>query len=195
MAAMPDVTRILADINAGRAEPAELVPVVYQQLRGMAAQRLSHERADHTLQITGLVNEAYLRLFGGDEPPSWENRAHFFAAASEAMRRILVDYARRRQSRKRGGQSRRVTIEDSDVEVEVQLDELLDVHHVLDRLVKHDAAKAEVVKLRYFAGLTMNEVAEVMEISLPTANRYWAYARAWLFREIAGGEATASESE
>lgn len=182
---MPDVTQILADIKAGTAEPGDLVPIVYQQLRGMAAQRLSHERVGHTLQVTALVNEAYLRLFGGEPPPSWENRTHFFAAAAEAMRRILVDYARRRLSLKRGGEFSRVTIEDSDVEVEVQLDELLDVNHVLDKLVQHDPAKAEVVKLRYFAGLTMSEVAEVMGISLPTANRYWAYARAWLFREIA----------
>ena len=185
---MADVTQILANIRSGNAEPAALVPVVYEQLRQLAAQRLAHERAGHTLQVTALVNEAYLRLFGSEPPLSWENRAHFFGAAAEAMRRILVDYARQRHSQKRGGRRRRVELDQGLVPTEDSLDEILDVDQALEKLAEHDPVKAELVKLRYFAGLTMGEAAKMLNVSLPTANRYWAYARAWLYEQIMDGE-------
>ena len=185
---MAEVTQILADIRSGKAAATDLVPIVYEQLKRIAADQFAHEKPGHTLQVTALVNEAYLRLFAGETPPSWESRGHFFAAAAQAMRRVLVDFARRRDSQKRGGGHQRVPLADDQLATECRIDELLDVDQFLDKLAEHDATKAELVKLRYFAGLTMEEVARLLGISLPTANRYWAYARAWLYREMSAAE-------
>jgi len=190
---MADVTRILENIRNGKADASDLVPLVYEQLKRIAADQFVRERPGHTLQVTALVNEAYLRLFGSDSQPSWANRAHFLAAAAEAMRRILVDYARRRGSQKRGGSRARVALDDNALLAETCVDEVLDVDHWLEKLAVHDPPKAELVKLRYFAGLTMEEIAKLLGISLPTANRHWAYARAWLFREMTAGDAPADK--
>src|SRR5262249_50380215 len=133
--------------------------------------------------------EAWLRLFG-NEPVKWENRAHFFGAAAEAMRRILIDNARRKRALRHGGGQQRVNLEDVDVAAAAEDDQLLAVHEALDKLAAQDKTKAEVVKLRYFIGLTIQETAEIMGISEPTAKRYWAYARAWLYREIKASEST-----
>ncbi len=183
---MSDVTRILNAIGQGDGQAAaQLLPAVYEELRLLAAQRLSHEQPGQTLQATALVHEAYLRLVG-DESKSWDNRGHFFAAAAEAMRRILVERARRRQSMKHGGNHQRIELDDvvlgtqrvaSSAEV-VALDE------ALARLTEQDAVKAELVKLRFFAGLTNQQAAAVLDISKNTASRYWAYARSWLRVEI-----------
>jgi RNA polymerase sigma factor (TIGR02999 family) len=164
----------------------EWLPLVYDELRKLAAQKMAREAPGQTLQATALVHEAWLRL-GGDHQPAWENRPHFFAAAAEAMRRILIDRARRRQAARHGGEARHVSLENLELAVEADDDQLLAVHEALDRLAAHDAAKAELVKLRFFAGLTMEQVARVMGYSEPTAKRHWAYARAWLFREINRG--------
>jgi len=147
---------------------------------------MAHEAPGQTLQATALVHEAWLRL-GGDHQPAWENRAHFFAAAAEAMRRILIDRARRSQAARHGAEARHVSLEDLELAAEADDDQLLAVHEALDRLAAHDAAKAELVKLRFFAGLTMEQAARVLGYSEPTAKRHWAYARAWLFREINRG--------
>ncbi len=159
------------------------VPLVYAELRKLAAQKMAREAPGQTLQATALVHEAWLRL-GGEHQPSWENRAHFFAAAAEAMRRILIDRARRRNADRRGGQAPHVRLEDLELAEEADDDQLLAVHEALERLAAHDASKAELVKLRFFAGLTLPEAARVLGYSEATAKRHWAYARAWLFREI-----------
>jgi RNA polymerase sigma factor (TIGR02999 family) len=164
----------------------EWLPLVYDELRKLAAQKMAHEAPGQTLQATALVHEAWLRL-GGDHQPAWENRAHFFAAAAEAMRRILIDRARRSQAARHGAEARHVSLEDLELAAEADDDQLLAVHEALDRLAAHDAAKAELVKLRFFAGLTMEQAARVLGYSEPTAKRHWAYARAWLFREINRG--------
>lgn len=161
----------------------ELLGSLYDELRRLASQKMARENAGQTLQATALVHEAWLRL-GGDKQPAWQNRAHFFAAAAEAMRRILVDNARRKNAGRHGGKFERVTLEGLDVPAAVDDEQLLAIHEALERLAAHDATKAELVKLKFFAGLTTEEAAEVMNISEPTAKRYWAYARAWLFREI-----------
>jgi RNA polymerase sigma factor (TIGR02999 family) len=164
----------------------EWLPLVYDELRKLAAQKMAHEAPGQTLQATALVHEAWLRL-GGDQQPAWENRAHFFAAAAEAMRRILIDRARRKGAVRHGADARHVNLEDLELAVEANDDQLLAVHEALDRLATHDAKKAELVKLRFFAGLTMEQAARVLGYSEPTAKRHWAYARAWLFREINRG--------
>ena len=163
----------------------QLLPLVYAELRRVAAGKMARERPGHTLQPTALVHEAWLRL-GGDQQPVWQNRAHYFSAAGEAMRRILVDTARRKQAIRHGGGLERVDADKDGLELTAPAgdDELLAVHDALDRLAAHDARKAEVVKLRYFVGLTIEEIAAALNISEPTAKRDWAYARAWLFREI-----------
>jgi RNA polymerase sigma factor (TIGR02999 family) len=163
--------------------PEDWLPLVYEELRKLAAQKMAREAPGQTLQATALVHEAWLRL-GGEHQPAWENRAHFFAAAAEAMRRILIDRARRRNADRHGGQARHVSLEDLELAAEADDDQLLAVHDALDRLAAHDAPKAELVKLRFFAGLTLPEAARVLGYSEPTAKRHWAYARAWLFREI-----------
>lgn len=169
--------------------PAEqLLPAVYDELRRLAAQKLAHERPGQTLDATALVHEAYLRLMasGGCEPPEYANRGHFFAAAAEAMRRILVERARSKGRRKRGGGLVRHDLPDSGPPAPEKPDDLLALDEALDRLVAADAQAAELVKLRYFAGLTLPQAAEALNVSPRTADRLWAYARAWLFRELHG---------
>lgn len=183
---MSDVTRLLAAINKGDQQAmAELMPVVYDELRRLARSHMAGERADHTLDPTALVHEAYLRLIG-QSSPHWAGRRHFFGAAADAMRRILVDHARSKHAAKRGGQLQRVSLESdpADRAPELDLADLLALDEALARLEAASPAKAQLVKLRYFAGLTLDEAAAAMEISLATAKRYWIYARAWLFKEM-----------
>ena len=162
-----------------------LLSVVYDELRTLAAQKMNREAPGQTLQATALVHEAWLRL-GGDRQPAWENRAHFFAAAAEAMRRILIDNARRKLADRHGGGAERVPLTPDSLELAAGMDDdqLLAVHEALDQLAAHDAVKAELVKLRFFAGLTLEEAARVLNLSAPTAKRHWAYARAWLYRAM-----------
>jgi len=180
-----DITLILEKIGQGDRSAAErLLPLVYGELRKLAAARMTHEAADITLQPTALVHEAWLRL-GGEKQPDWQNRAHFFGAAAEAMRRILIDRARHRQARRHGGGQERVNIDALELPASETNDErLLAIDEALARLAAHDAPKAELVKLRYFAGLTTSDAARVLGISVATAERWWTYARAWLFEEI-----------
>ena len=161
----------------------ELLVVLYDELRKLASQKLAREAPGQTLQATALVHEAWLRL-GGDKQPAWENRAHFFAAAAESMRRILVDRSRRRRSLRRGGGAERVDLDSLGLGLAIDDDQLLTVHEALDGLAAHDPDKAELVKLRFFVGLTIQEAAKVLGLSPTTAKRHWAYARAWLFREV-----------
>jgi RNA polymerase sigma factor (TIGR02999 family) len=179
-----ELTVILQRMDQGDPHAAnELLPLVYEELRKLAAQKMAHETPGQTLQATALVHEAWLRL-GGDEQPEWQNRAHFFAAAAEAMRRILIDNARRKRALRHGGGAERVDFDGLDLSAGVDDEQLLALHEALDRLAAHDAVKAELVKLRFFAGLTIEQAAQVMGFSEPTAKRHWAYARAWLYREI-----------
>jgi RNA polymerase sigma factor (TIGR02999 family) len=183
---MSDVTRILNALERGDGKATdELLPLVYEELRLLAAQKLSHEAPGQTLQATALVHEAYLRLVG-DAPHSWNSRGHFFSAAAEAMRRILVENARRKNSGKRGGGQRRVDLDESEASCPTSPDpeSLIALDEALRRLSQVDAAKAEVVKLRYFAGLTIEQTAASLGISPATAKRLWTYARAWLIREM-----------
>jgi RNA polymerase sigma factor (TIGR02999 family) len=197
---MSDVTRILAQIESGDPQAAEqLLPVVYDELRKLAAAKLENENPGQTLQATALVHEAYLRLVGGDNPQQWDSRGHFFAAAAEAMRRILVDNARRKKRLKHGGNLDRLDVELADLPTRMAAEELLALDEALARLREQDSIKAELVTLRYFGGLTIEQAAEVLKISRVTAFRYWTFARAWLHHEIAGevtgGQGTATESD
>jgi RNA polymerase sigma factor (TIGR02999 family) len=186
-----DVTRILSAIEQGdQSAAAELLPLVYDELRKLAAHKLAQEKPGQTLEATALVHEAYMRLVrSGDEaasePPHWQGRRHFFAAAAEAMRRILIGNARRKHAQKRGGQAKRVDLDAIELADRPASDKLLAMEDALIRLADRDAVKAELVKLRYFAGLTNQEAAGILGISTATADRYWAYARAWLQNEIA----------
>lgn len=162
---------------------AELLPLVYEELRKLAAQKLAREAPGQTLQATALVHEAWLRL-GGDDQPAWDNRGHFFAAAAEAMRRILIDNARRKQSLRHGGGAVRVNLDALELAANMDDEQLLNLNEALDQFATHDARKAELVKLRFFAGLTNEQAARVLKISEPTAKRDWAYARAWLYRAM-----------
>jgi RNA polymerase sigma factor (TIGR02999 family) len=183
---MTDVTRILCAIERGEAKAAdELLPLVYEELRLLAAQKLSHEAPGQTLQATALVHEAYLRLVG-EHGQNWKGRSHFFKAAAEAMRRILIDNARRKRSLKRGGDHQRVCLEEACAQSEAlgPVDDLIALDEALVKLAAEDATKAEVVKLRYFVGLNVEQTAEILGISPTTAKLHWAYARAWLLREI-----------
>ena len=183
-----DVTQILEAIRNGQPRAAdELLPLVYEELRRMAANKMAHEMAGQTLQPTALVHEAWLRLVG-NENAQWENRAHFFGAAAEAMRRILIDNARRKRALRHGGGQHRVNLDDVDLASAPEDDQLLAVHEALDKLEAEDKVKAELVKLRYFVGMTIEEAAGVLGISEPTAKRYWRFARAWLYREIEQSE-------
>lgn len=185
-----DVTGILNAIEEGDPKAAEqLLPLVYDELRNLAADRLAHEKPGQTLQATALVHEAYIRLVDKDKIQHWDSRGRFFAAAAEAMRRILVDRARARRSQRRGGTAKRRSLESLGAVASVPEDELLAVDEALERLQKLDPPKAELVKLRYFAGLTIPEAAQALGISIPTANRYWAFARAWLHEELASDDA------
>jgi RNA polymerase sigma factor (TIGR02999 family) len=161
-----------------------LLPLVYDELRRLAAARLADEPSGNTLQPTSLVHEAYLRLVGSPNGDHWNHRGHFYAAAAEAMRRILVEHARRKQRHKRGGQRRRIDLEVAESLLGGPSEDLPALDEALTRLTAHDPVKAEVVKLRFFAGLTMPEVAQALDLSLATAERYWAYARLWLYAEL-----------
>ena len=179
---------------AGEPKPArELLPLVYDELRRLAAQRLAREAPGQTLQATALVHEAYLRLIGGDPDRPWDGRGHFFAAAAEAMRRILVENARRRHQLKRGGDRARVDLDKAEPAAPETDDDLLALDDALERFAKNEPIKAELVQLRVFAGLTNAQAAEILGLSISTADRYWAYARAWLRVEIAGRGSTAPE--
>jgi RNA polymerase sigma factor (TIGR02999 family) len=181
---MTDVTRILNAIEQGNAKAAdELLPLVYEELRRLAAQKMSHEPPGQTLQATALVHEAYIRLVGSEDQ-NWSGRTHFFAAAAEAMRRILIDNARRKQRLKRGGAQQRVDLEKADITFEDPSTNIIALDEALEKLAQEDPVKADLVKLRYFAGLTIEQSAEILSISRATAERYWSYARAWLFDEI-----------
>jgi RNA polymerase sigma factor (TIGR02999 family) len=178
---MTDVTRILSDIEKGNTKAAEhLLSLVYDELRMLAAQKLSRERPGQTLQATALVHEAYLRLVDAQGDRAWNSRGHFFAAAAEAMRRILVNRARDRRRLKRGGDGERVELEDVAIADESGTPDILTLDEALDRLASEEPACAELVKLRFFAGLTQEEAARALGVSRRTANRYWAFARAWL---------------
>lgn len=181
---MTDVTHILSQIEQGnRLATEQLFSLVYDELRQLAATKLSHEKPDHTLQPTALVHEAYLRLVDVQHAGQWDSRRHFFGAAAEAMRRILVDSARRRQSQKRGGDLQRQAIEMERL-AEMPDQQLLEANAALDQLEQEDSRAAEVVKLRFFAGLSVNQTGELLELSPRTVDRLWAFARAWLYREI-----------
>ncbi len=188
---MNDVTRILSAIDQGDLQAAEqLLPLVYEELRKLAARKLAHESPGQTLQATALVHEAYIRLVGNEPEKPWEGRGHFFAAAAEAMRRILVDRARGRRRQKRGGGRRRVRIDLESLLVDPPGDDLLALDEALDVLAREDLVGAQLVRLRAFAGLTLAEAAEVMGIASRTADRYWAYARAWLCHALSDDEST-----
>jgi RNA polymerase sigma factor (TIGR02999 family) len=184
MSALSDVTQILSAIEQGDPNAADkLLPLVYEELRKLAAHRMANEAAGQTLQATALVHEAWMRLVG-KENPRFANRAHFFAAAAEAMRRILIDNARRKRSVRHGGGQQRVDFEPAELASTSDDDQLLAVNEALDKLAAQSKPEAELVKLRYFVGMTLEEAAEVLGISARTADNYWAHARAWLFREI-----------
>jgi RNA polymerase sigma factor (TIGR02999 family) len=182
---MADVTRILSDIEAGDLRAAaELLPLVYDELRKLAAARLADEKPGQTLQPTALVHEAYLRLTGGEPPEGWTGRGHFFAAAAEAMRRILVNRARDKGRLKRGGRRRRQELVDLSGAADASPDDLLDLNDALDRLAAGYPDCAELVKLRFFAGLSLAEAAATLGLSRRTADDRWAFARAWLFKTL-----------
>jgi RNA polymerase sigma factor (TIGR02999 family) len=182
---MTDVTQILSQIESGDPSAAEqLLPLVYEELRKLAAQRLCQERPGQTLQATGLVHEAYIRLVDSDRAQHWDSRGHFFAAAAEAMRRILVDAARRKASQRHGGAKQRRDLLEWDMVTVPVSDELLDLDAALDKLSTIDPEAAQLVKLRVFSGMTIDEVAQSQRISPRTAKRRWAYGRAWLGREL-----------
>jgi RNA polymerase sigma factor (TIGR02999 family) len=181
---MGEVTRILGALGNGDTRAAEeLLPLVYRELRSLAAEKMAREPPGQTLQPTALVHEAWVRMTGG-QCPQFANRAHFFAAASQAMRHILIDIARRKKAARHGGGRERVHIESLDVAASTKDDELLAVDGALDELAAFDPQKAELVKLRYFVGLTLEETAEILGIPLPAAKRSWTFARAWLYEAI-----------
>ncbi len=187
---MSDVTRILSAIEQGDPHAAaQLLPLVYDELRQLAAAKLAHEQVGQTLQPTALVHVAYLRLVGAEQAQPWNSRGHFFAAAAEAMRRILVEQARKRKRLKRGGDRQRLDLDALQLAVPEVADELLALDEALAELARKHPDKAELVKLRYFAGLTVAEAAQALGISTSTADRHWTYARAWLYRRIVGDAA------
>jgi RNA polymerase sigma factor (TIGR02999 family) len=184
---MSDVTRILAAIERGDPEATEaLLPLVYEELRKLAAHRLAQEKPGQTLQATALVHEAYMRLVGEDGRSGWNGRGHFFAAAAEAMRRILVESARRKGRVRHGGGRRPVSLDRLDLAGDEASQAILDLDEALDKLAVEEPSAAELVKLRYFAGLTAEQAAEALGISVRTAHRDWAYAKAWLFQQLSG---------
>jgi RNA polymerase sigma factor (TIGR02999 family) len=188
VAAAGDVTRLLAEISSGnqRAE-SELIPLVYDELRRLAAHYMRQERPDHTLQATALVHEAYLRLVK-QRQVGWQSKAHFFAIAGRLMRRILVDHARAHSRRKRGGTQYRVPLDEAPLFTEERSDELIDVDKALTRLAEEQPRQSQIVELRFFAGLSVDEIAMFLKISPKTVKRDWSVARAWLYREIRKGE-------
>ena len=185
---MNDVTRILTAIEQGDVRAAdELLPLVYQELRQLAAQRMKKEKPGQTLQATALVHEAYIRLVGS-EGQNWNSRAHFFGAAAEAMRRILIDNARRKKRLKHGGGRQKVDLDQAELPIDVPSDDLIALDEALEKLANTDKASADLIKLRFFAGLTMEQAANILGIGRRTADRNWAYARAWLYRAINKGD-------
>lgn len=180
-----DVTQLLDLVNLGESSAwNDLLPIVYQELRNLAAAKLAREQPGRTLQPTALVNEAYVRLVAGDKPATWENRRHFFSAAAEAMRRVLIDAARRRLAEKRGGGGHRESIDLASFEGPTGSDELIALNEALDRLQEVRPQVAELVKLRYFAGFTGKQAAECLGVSPRTADNYWVYAKAFLLKEM-----------
>lgn len=191
---MSDVTRILNAIERGDAKATdELLPLVYEELRFLAAQKLSHEAPGQTLQATALVHEAYIRLVG-DEPHGWDSRGHFFAAAAEAMRRILIDNARRKQTRKRQHNREQIDPDSADLPMAmcVDADDLLALNEAMNKLADADAVVANLVKLHCFAGLPLSDIAGILGVSTRTAERYWAFAKTWLYRQISGEQEPSS---
>jgi RNA polymerase sigma factor (TIGR02999 family) len=189
---MSEVIRILRAVDQGDREAASrLLPLVYDELRQLAAYKIAQAPPGQTLQPTALVHEAYLRLVGQAEPQQWDSRGHFFAAAAEAMRRILVENARRKHALKHGGGQRRLPLEEFH-RVTESPEDLLDLDDALTRLAAREPAKAQLVQLRFFAGLSTPEAAAVLKVSVATAERWWTYARAWLYSELSGGEETSS---
>ncbi len=183
-----DVTRLLVRASGGDvAATAELFPLVYEELRLLAGHHLAHERAGHTLQPTALVHEAYLRLVGSENDVTWDNRAHFFGAAAQAIRRILIDHARKRGRAKRGGDAERLTLDAADSQTPKSSIDVLDLHESLERLEAIDATKARLVELRFFGGLSLDDTARVLGVSIPTVSRHWEFARAWLHRDMTRG--------
>lgn len=181
-----NVTQILNQIQAGNSgASSQLLPLVYDELRKLAAVRLAQEKPGQTLQATALVHEAYLRLVGGRNEPSWDNRGHFFAAAAESMRRILVDQARRKKSERHGSGKAFLELDENALPVpRDDSDRILAIHEALDQLEAESPRKAQLVKLRFFAGMTLEEAASVLEVAVPTAKRDWAAARVWLYRHL-----------
>jgi RNA polymerase sigma factor (TIGR02999 family) len=180
-----EITRILEAAQQGDPTVADqLLPLVYDELRRLAANRMANEAAGHTLQPTALVHEAWLRLTGADANAQFANRAHFFAAAAEAMRRILIERARRKGAEKRGGDWQRVDLDKVEIATDADDDTLLLVNEALEKLSGEDAKAAEIAKLRFFGGLTLEEAAQVLGVTSRTADRYWAFARVWLFDEM-----------
>ena len=189
---MTDVTTILKAIKEGDRQAADqLLPLVYSELRNLAAQKLAHETPGQTLQPTALVHEAYLRLVGNDSDPQWDGRGHFFAAAAEAMRRILIESARRKRRLKHGGGRQRLDLAAQEVADTCDPEELLALDDALTKLAVEDSAAAEVVKMRFYAGLSVEQAAEALGISRATAYRHWTYAKAWLRCAVEGGDGPA----
>ena len=187
---MTDVTRILSHIEQGDGNAAEqLLPLVYEELRKLAAARLTREKPGQTLQATALVHDAYIRLVDVQKAQHWNSRWHFFAAAAEAMRRILIEQERKKHRQRHGGQFTRVELDDAQLSTNLPPDELLMLNDAIDALAAHDRVAAELVKVRYFAGLSMEQAAEAMGISRSTAYEHWTYARAWLFASLRDAQA------
>src|SRR5439155_24670716 len=187
---MSEITRLLEAAERGERQAEEkLLNLVYAELHRMAEQKLAGEAPGHTLQATALVHDAWMQLVGGDAPPSFSNRAHFFGAAAQAMRRILIDRARRRRAEKRGGGAEHIDLESVDVAVTADDASLLRIDEALEKLAREDPPSAELVRLRFFVGLKNEEAAEVLNISERTAKRYWSFARAWLYDELMRDEA------
>jgi RNA polymerase sigma factor (TIGR02999 family) len=192
---MSDTIHTLSTIEQGDPSAAgQLLPLVYDELRRLAAQRLAHERPGQTLQATALVHEAYLRLVGAEQPRRWDGRRHFFAAVAEAMRRILIDRARDRGRLKRGGDWRRLRLDDIDLSVAEPPDDLPTLDEALQKLAGEDPLCAELVRLRFFAGLTLDEAAAVLGVARRSADRYWAFARSWLYDELSKGGPPGAEA-
>ena len=186
---MTNVTHILSVIEQGNPQAADqLLPLVYDELRRLAAAKMAQEKPGQTLQATALVHEAYLRMVDQEQAQHWDSRGHFFAAAAEAMRRILIENARRKGRRKRGGELARVDLEDAEVACRMPPEDLLAIDEALAKLAAEDPMKARLVELRFFAGLNLDEASRAIGVSAVTAKRYWRYARAWLHREVAGGD-------
>jgi RNA polymerase sigma factor (TIGR02999 family) len=185
MSAMSDVTRILSAIEQGDPHAAEqLLPLVYDELRKLAAQKLTQEKPGQSIQATALVHEAYIRLVDTNKPQQWNSRGHFFAAAAEAMRRILLNRARDRKRLKRGGDRQRIDLDQIELALDSNDDQLIALDEALEKLTAEDNVSAQLVKLRFFAGLTLREAAESLGIAQRTAERQWAYARAWLYNQL-----------